>query len=166
MDADQPIRATVVTVSDEIHAGLDVNRAGALALELLAGHGVRAELVVVPDDREQIRSAVFEAVGAGARVVMTCGGTGIGPSDVTVDAVTPMLAYQVPGICEEIRRRGAAHVASALVSREVAGVLLAPPASGFVLTAPGSRGGVRDAIGVVGPLLGYVIAQLDGARHT
>jgi molybdenum cofactor synthesis domain-containing protein len=165
MDEGRQIRVTVVTVSDEIHSGKDSNRAGPLAVDLLAAHGVRAELVVVPDDQEQIRSAVAAAGISGSRMVLTCGGTGIGPSDVTVDAVTPLLAYQVPGISEEIRRRGALHVASALVSREVAGVVLEAPAPVFVITTPGSRGGVRDAIEVVGPLLGYIVAQLDGAGH-
>lgn len=165
MDEGRQIRATVVTVSDEIHSGKDANRAGPLALDLLAAYGVRAELVVVPDDLEQIRSAVATAISSGARMVLTCGGTGIGPGDVTVDAVTPLLAYQVPGISEEIRRRGVIHVASALVSREVAGVVLDAPAPVFVITAPGSRGGVRDAIDVVGPLLAYIVDQLDGAGH-
>ena len=165
MDVDEQIMATVVTVSDEIHAGNDANRSGPLALELLAPHGIQAELVVVPDDQERIASAVVAAISSGARIVLTCGGTGIGPGDVTVDAVTPLLAYQVPGICEEVRRRGSIHVASALVSREVAGVGLEAPAPVFVMTAPGSRGGVRDAIDVVGPLLAYIVAQLDGGGH-
>ena len=165
MDSGKQMMATVVTVSDEINAGNDANRSGPLALELLAPYGVHAELVVVPDDQERIRSAVAAAMCSGARIVLTCGGTGIGPGDVTVDAVTPMLAYQMPGICEEVRRRGSIHVASALVSREVAGVVLEAPAPVFVMTAPGSRGGVRDAIDVVGPLLAYIVSQLDGARH-
>jgi len=164
MDAEQPIPATVITVSDEIHAGMDGNRAGLLAVELLGRHAIHTELVVVPDDIDQIRSAVEAACAAGSRLVMTSGGTGIGPSDVTVDAVAPLLTYQVPGIGEEIRRRGVAAVASALVSREIAGVILGRP-SVFVLTAPGSRGGVRDAIEVIGPLLGHIVAQLDGAGH-
>jgi len=164
MDAEPPILATVITVSDEIHAGLDGNRAGLLAVELLGRHGIHTELVVVPDDIDQIRAAVEAARAAGSRLVMTSGGTGIGPSDVTVDAVAPLLTYQVPGIGEEIRRRGMVVVASALVSREIAGVILGRP-SVFVLTAPGSRGGVRDAIEVIGPLLGHIVAQLDGAGH-
>jgi molybdenum cofactor synthesis domain-containing protein len=155
----------VVTVSDEVHSGSDENRSGPLARDLLEKHGVSTELVVVPDDPGRIRSAVAGAIHDGARVVITCGGTGIGPRDVTVDAVTPLLAYQVPGICEEIRRRGASHVASALVSREVAGVVLDAAAPVFLLTAPGSRGGVRDAIEVVGTLLAHIVAQLDGAGH-
>lgn len=156
--------ATVITVSDEIAGGRDENRAGPVAVELLSTHGASAELLVVRDDVEAIAKAVRAAAARGSRVVMTCGGTGIGPRDVTVDAVAPLLAYQVPGIAEEIRRRGAAHVASALVSREVAGVIAYDPPV-FVLTAPGSRGGVRDAVAVVGPLLAHIVAQLDGAGH-
>ena len=83
-------------------------------------------------DRAAIEAAVRAAISSGSRVVITSGGTGIGPADVTVDAVVPLLSYQVPGICEEIRRRGAAHVASALVSREGAGGVLGDP-SAFVL---------------------------------
>lgn len=156
----------VITVSDEISAGLDDDRAGALAVDLLAGEGVAvSRLVVVPDEVDRIVDAVREAVAGGARVVLTCGGTGIGPTDLTVAAVAPLLAFEIPGICEEIRRRGREHVASAIISREVAGVVRDGAASAFLLTAPGSRGGVRDAIGVVGPLLGYIVGQLDGAGH-
>ncbi|MCC6498549.1 MAG: MogA/MoaB family molybdenum cofactor biosynthesis protein [Propionibacteriaceae bacterium] len=164
MGADQTIRATVITVSDEIHSGMDGNRAGLLAVELLGRHDIHTDLVVVPDDVGAIRMAVEAARAAGSRLVMTSGGTGIGPADVTIEAVAPLLAYQLPGIAEEIRRRGAATVASALVSREIAGVILGAP-SVFVLAAPGSRGGVRDAIDVVGPLLAHIVAQLDGAGH-
>ncbi len=161
---DAALRATVITVSDEVASGRDENRAGPVAVAELEIQGVAAALVVVADDVDAIRAAVTAAVRGGARVVITSGGTGIGPTDVTAEAVAPLLSYQLPGICEEIRRRGAEHVASALVSREVAGVILGEPST-FVLTAPGSRGGVRDAIGVVGPLLEHIVAQLDGAGH-
>ena len=158
------LRAAVITVSDEIASGADVNRAGPLAVALLAAHGATARLLVVRDRAPEIADAVLTAVAEGARAVLTSGGTGIGPTDVTVDAVAPLLSYQVPGIAEEIRRRGAVHAPAALVSREVAGVIVGNP-SAFVLTAPGSRGGVRDAIETVGPLLGHIVAQLDGAGH-
>jgi molybdenum cofactor synthesis domain-containing protein len=164
MEADRQIQATIVTVSDEIHSGMDGNRAGLLAVELLGRSSIRTDLVVVPDDIGQIRAAVGAARAAGSRLIITSGGTGIGPTDVTVDAVAPLLSYVVPGIGEEIRRRGAATAPSALVSREVAGVITGNP-SVFVLTAPGSRGGVRDAIDVIGPLLAHIVAQLDGAGH-
>lgn len=163
MDA-HSLQATVITVSDEVAEGRDANRAGPVAVELLATLGVTADLVVVPDRVDVITAAVQMAIADGSRIVITSGGTGIGPSDVTVDAVTPLLSYQIPGLVEEIRRRGAEHVPPALVSREVAGVVLGNPST-FVLTAPGSRGGVRDAIDVVGPLLAYIVDRLDGAGH-
>jgi molybdenum cofactor synthesis domain-containing protein len=158
------LRATVITVSDEVASGKDENRAGPIAVAELEIQGLQADLLVTADEVDAIRAAVAAAIGSGSRVVITSGGTGIGPTDVTIDAVTPLLTYQLPGLVEEIRRRGAEHVASALVSREVAGVIVGEPST-FVLTAPGSRGGVRDAIGVVGPLLEYIVAQLDGAGH-
>jgi molybdenum cofactor synthesis domain-containing protein len=161
---DTALRAVVITVSSEIASGADENRAGPVAVAELAALGVEADLRVVADDVAEIAAAVSTAIERGARVVITSGGTGIGPTDLTVDAVAPLLSYQVPGIAEELRRRGVAHVASALVSREVAGVVLGVTPA-FVLTAPGSRGGVRDAIAIVGPLLAHIVAQLDGAGH-
>jgi molybdenum cofactor synthesis domain-containing protein len=158
------LRATVITVSDEVAAGHDDNRAGPIAVAELEIQGLQADLVVVADEADAIRASITAAIRAGSRVVITSGGTGVGPSDLTADAVAPMLTYQLPGLCEEIRRRGAEHVASSLVSREVAGVIVGEPST-FVLTAPGSRGGVRDAIGVVGPLLEYIVGQLDGDGH-
>lgn len=158
------LRATVITVSDEVASGGDENRSGPIAVAELEIQGLQAELVVVADEADAIRAAITAAIQGGSRVVITSGGTGIGPTDRTVDAVAPLLSYPLPGLAEEIRRRGAEHVSAALVSREVAGVIVGEPST-FVLTAPGSRGGVRDALGVVGPLLEYIVAQLDGAGH-
>lgn len=159
------LRATVITVSDEIAHG-DEDRGGTLAETLLTQLGVEVTRAVVPDDPIQLVAAVTSAIADGSRFVMTCGGTGIGPHDRTSDVVGGLLTFQIPGIAEEIRRRGLAHTPQSLVSREVAGAIV--PARGapvLVLCAPGSRGGVRDALEVVGPVLGYVIDQLDGAGH-
>lgn len=161
-----PLLATVITVSDEVAAGLDSDRSGPVAERLLVEAGCAVITRVVPDDQRQLEAAITAAITAGSRVVMTCGGTGIGPRDHTTEVVSRLLSFQMPGIGEEIRRRGIAHAKPALVSREVAGAIV--PTSGppvFVLAAPGSRGGVRDAIDVVGPVLGYIIEQLDGAGH-
>lgn len=161
------LAGAVIVVSDDVAHGRDDDRAGPVAVSELAAHGVRASLQVVGDDVTAIAEAVRGAGAAGARVVMTCGGTGVGPTDVTVDAVRPLLAREMPGIVEEIRRRGSARTPVALVSGEVAGVMTTGVARPVVvLTAPGSRGGVRDAVGVIGPLLRYVVGQLDGAGHS
>ena len=166
MTAGQGVRARVITVSDEVAGGTDADRSGPVALELLAGLGFDTSTTVVPDDPDAIRAAVRDAIGEHARVVLACGGTGIGPRDHTPEAIRGLLSLEIPGIAEEIRRRGIAHTPQALVSRPVAGAVLGqghPPV--LVLAVPGSRGGVRDALDVVGAQLGYIIDQLDGAGH-
>ena len=157
------LRAVVLTVSDEVASGADADRAGPVAAALLADLGCEVISAVVPDEPDAIVAAVRKAIATGARVVLASGGTGIGPRDRTPQAVRGILAFEIPGIAEEIRRRGLAHAAQALISREVAGVVTGdhPPA----LAGPGSRGGVRDALAVVGDQLGYIADQLDGAGH-
>lgn len=165
-DGTAGLPARVITISDEVIAGSDEDRGGLLAVDLLAQAGALVDRVVVPDRPESIRQAVEDAIADGVRVVLTCGGTGIGPSDHTAEVMADLLSFEIPGIAEEIRRRGAEQTPLALVSRQVAGAIVRPgrPAV-FVLASAGSRGGVRDALAVVGGLLGYVIEQLDGAGH-
>jgi molybdenum cofactor synthesis domain-containing protein len=160
------LRATVITVSDEVASGKDSDRGGPVASELLTELGLDVVGQVVSDDEAQLEGALQDAIASGARFVMTCGGTGIGPRDLTSDVIARHLAFEIPGIAEEIRRRGKEHTAQALVSREIAGVIT--PDTGprvLVLCAPGSRGGVRDAIGVVGPMLNHIVEELDGKGH-
>ncbi|MGC4152327.1 MAG: MogA/MoaB family molybdenum cofactor biosynthesis protein [Propionicimonas sp.] len=161
------IRATAITVSDEVASGADADRGGPVAAGLLGELGCEVTSAAVGDDPSAIVAAIRDAIAGGSRVVLACGGTGIGPRDLTSQAVRELLAFEIPGIAEEIRRRGLAHTPQALVSREVAGVVTGPghrPA--LVLAIPGSRGGIRDALAVIGDQLGYIIDQLDGAGHT
>ncbi len=160
-----PLRAAVITVSDEVASGADADRGGPVAFALLGELGWDVVTAVVPDDAGAIVAAVRSAIAGGARVVLASGGTGIGPRDHTPEAIRGMLAFEIPGIAEEIRRRGLAHTPQALVSREVAGVVVGDRPPALVLAVPGSRGGVRDALGVVGDQLSYIIDQLDGAGH-
>ncbi len=164
---DAGLAAAVLVVSTEVASGADADRGGPVAVALLRDLGIVAEKTAVPDDPDLIRAAILDAIGAGARVVLACGGTGIGPHDHTAAVVGGLLSFEMPGIAEEIRRQGYGHTPIALVSREVAGVVCredGPPV--LLLAVPGSRGGIRDALGVVGPLLGYIIDQLDGAGHS
>lgn len=159
------LRAVVLTVSDEVASGADADRAGPVAAALLADLGCEVISAVVPDEPDAIVAAVRKAIATGARVVLASGGTGIGPRDRTPQAVRGILAFEIPGIAEEIRRRGLAHTPQALISREVAGVVTGDHPPALVLAVPGSRGGVRDALAVVGDQLGYIADQLDGAGH-
>nr|NLD41542.1 MogA/MoaB family molybdenum cofactor biosynthesis protein [Actinomycetales bacterium] len=158
------VTGTVITVSDRVSAGTREDRSGPLAVTLLADHGVVcAPPVVVPDEVEAIRTAIRVAVAAGSAVVVTTGGTGISPRDVTPDAVAPLLRAELTGVAEQIRRRGLESTPLAGLSRGLVGVTEDAPA--LVVCAPGSSGGVRDSLEVVGPLIGHILDQLAGGDH-
>src|SRR5262249_22353173 len=120
-----------------------------------------ATRVVVPDDLEAIRAAVRSAVDGGAKVVITTGGTGLAPTDVTPEAVRALLDREVPGVAEVLRLAARDRVPTSVLSRGVAGTV----GAAFVVTLPGSPGGVRDGMTVLAPLLGHVVDQLAGGDH-
>ena len=152
------MRTRVITVSDRSFAGLRENTTGPLLVSLL---GAEEPTVVVPDEREAIAAAVKAAVADGYDLVVTTGGTGIAPRDVTPEAVQPLLDRELPGVIEAIRTDGRATVPTAVLSRGVAGVI----GSTFVVTLPGSTGGVRDGAQVVLALAQHVVDQLAGHDH-
>lgn len=159
-------RAAVITCSDRAAANLYEDRSGPVLREGLTGLGFEVDPpVVVPDDSEVIALRIAEAVASGARVVLTTGGTGVGPRDLTVEATLPLLAYELPGIAEAVRAKGASKTPLAALSRGLAGVVGTGEGRAFVFNAPGSRGGARDALAVLGPLLVHIVQQLDGADH-
>ncbi|KTR10741.1 MogA/MoaB family molybdenum cofactor biosynthesis protein [Curtobacterium luteum] len=155
-------RAGVLVVSTQAATDSALDRTGPVIAAWLREHGFTvAEPTIVPDGGP-IAETITGEVLAGARVVITTGGTGVTPTDRTPEAVAPLLDLELPGIIEEIRRRGLAGAGpTALLSRGVAGV-----ASGaLVVTLPGSRGGVVDGLDVLDGLLDHVLAQLHGAGH-
>ena len=151
--------ARVVTVSDRCAHGEREDLSGPLAARLLADAGIAAgPVVVVPDGVESVRAAIAAALADGCRLVLTTGGTGIGPRDVTPEATAPLLA-------DAIRRRGEASAPTACLGRGLVGISARGADAALVVNAPGSPGGVRDAVAVVAPLLGHVLDQLDGGDH-
>ena len=161
-----PHRACVITCSDRAAADVYEDRSGPILRDGLAALGFEVSApVILPDEAGLIAAAVEAAVAGGARVVLTTGGTGVGPRDVTVEATRPLLAYEVPGIAEAVRAAGLVKTPLSSLSRGVAGVIDADGRRAFVFNAPGSRGGARDALTVLGPLLGHIVDQLVGADH-
>ena len=155
-------RAAVITVSDRSHGGLRHDSSGPLLASLLAELGFAiGDPAVVPDDVEAVQTAIRAAVAAGNDIVVTTGGTGFAPRDVTPEAVRPMLERDAPGIVEALRQYRRDEVPTTILSRAVAGTV----GSSFVVTLPGSTGGVRDGVSVLAPVVGHLVAQLRGGDH-
>jgi molybdenum cofactor synthesis domain-containing protein len=153
-----PWRAAVVTVSDRSSRGERPDASGPLLASLLRELELTvADPVVVPDDVGAVQQALLAAASV-ADLVVTTGGTGLSPRDVTPEATRPLLDRELPGIAEALRQRGAASVPTAVLSRGLAGAVGAT----LVVNLPGSTGGVRDGVAVLAPVLGHALAQLRG----
>jgi len=154
-------RAAVITVSDRSHGGLRHDASGPLLATLLGELGFQvSDVVVVPDEVPDIAAAVTAAAAA-HDLVVTTGGTGLNPRDVTPEAVLPLLDRAVPGLAEALRAENRSAVPTTILSRAVAGTV----GQALVVTLPGSTGGVRDGVTVLAPVVGHAVAQLRGGDH-
>ena len=158
------LRAAVITVSDRSARGERADEHGPLICEALEAAGYVATPMLVPDGEMSVEAAVRGAIATGARVVITTGGTGITPRDLTPEGTRAVIANELPGIPEQIRARGLKAAPAAALSRGIAGITAGPTPS-FVVNFPGSRGGVEDGLAVVLPLLPHLLAQLEGGDH-
>lgn len=154
--------AVVLTCSTRAARGIYPDRGGPLVVAALREWGCAVpEPTVVPDGPE-VAAALAAALATGPDLVLTTGGTGIGPADGTPEATRPLLDRELPGVAEAIRAAGvAAGVATASLSRGLAGTA----GTAVVVNLPGSTGGVRDALRVLEPVLPHAVAQLHGGDH-
>ncbi|MGH3122799.1 MAG: MogA/MoaB family molybdenum cofactor biosynthesis protein [Streptosporangiaceae bacterium] len=157
------IRALAVTASNRAAGGVYEDRSGPVLAELLGAAGCTVDGPLVVPDGEPVEAALRSALADGYDVVVTTGGTGLTPGDLTPEMTRRVIEREVPGIAEALRAAGAAAgVPSAILSRGVAGVA----GRTLIVNLPGSTGGVRDGMAVLGPVLGHAISQINGGDHT
>jgi len=155
------MRAAVITVSDGVHAGVREDVSGDLLEELLRGDGFDVLRRVVPDETATIASAIRD-LAEESLLILTTGGTGFAPRDVTPEATRAVLEREAPGIAEAIRADAIARTPHALLSRGVAGLV----GGTLVVNLPGSAGGCRDGFAVIQPALRHGLELAAGDTTT
>ena len=151
----------MLTVSDGVHAGERDDASGVLLEELLEEEGFDVVRRVVPDERELIASAIAE-LASKALLILTTGGTGFAPRDVTPEATQAVLDRDAPGIAEAIRADALTRTPHALLSRGAAGLR----GETLIVNLPGSPGGCRDGFAILRPALRHGLELAGGDRET
>jgi molybdenum cofactor synthesis domain-containing protein len=156
------MRALVVTASNRAAAGLYPDKSGQLLAGLLAEAG--CEQVdgprVVPDG-EPVEAVLREGVREGYDVIVTTGGTGLTPQDLTPEMTRRVIDKEIPGIAEAIRQANREKVPTSILSRGLAG----QAGTTLIVNLPGSSGGVRDGMAVLAPVLRHAVDQIRGGDH-
>lgn len=155
-------RALVVTVSDRSAAGERSDGGGPIAVSHLRSRGFEcADAMIVPDGADSVSGALRSGIADGARVIITTGGTGVGPRDLTPEGTREVLEREVPGIAEELRRAAAAALPAGMLSRGLSGVA----GGALIVNLPGSPSAVREGMPIILSVADHVVAQLDGGDH-
>jgi molybdenum cofactor synthesis domain-containing protein len=155
------IRARVIVASNRAAAGTYPDTSGPRLVAGLRELGCEVDEPVVVPDGEPVGAALRKAIADGVDAVLTSGGTGINPTDRTPEMTRAVLDYEIPGIAEAIRAYSRDKVPAAALSRGLAGVA----GRTLVINLPGSSGGARDGLAVLGPILAHAVEQLHGGDH-
>jgi len=156
------LKATVITASNRAAAGVYEDTGGPVIAEALTALGFSVDGPVVVPDGQPVADAIRSALDGGARAILTTGGTGLTPTDLTPEMTRPFLDREVAGVAEAIRAHGSAKgVPTAALSRGLAGIA----GEALIVNLPGSKGGVKDGLAVVVPLLLHAVEQIVGSDH-
>ncbi|OAT69786.1 molybdenum cofactor biosynthesis protein [Mycobacteroides immunogenum] len=151
--------ARVIVASTRAASGQYPDKTGPIIAEWLGAQGFRVEELAVVPDGDAVGDAIRAALGVS--LVITTGGTGLSPTDATPEQTTALLDYQIPGLSDAIRRSGLPAVPTSILSRGVCGVA----GRTLVVNLPGSTGGVRDGLAVLGGVLNHALDQIAGGDH-
>lgn len=154
------IKAGVLTISNKGFRGQRNNESGAVVADLLTKAGyLVAKQHIVPDDQERIARCLIDWVDKGGlRLIVTTGGTGVSPTDVTPEAMLSVIDYQIPGMAEAMRAASLKKTPHAMLSRAIVGVR----GTSLIVNLPGSPDGARDNLSVVLPALSHGLAKVGG----
>jgi molybdenum cofactor biosynthesis protein B len=156
------MKARVITVSDRVSRGEADDRSGPTAVEKLAAFGIQAQVEVIPDGIEPVTEALERCVREDLELVVTTGGTGLGPRDVTPDATAQVIERPAPGLAEAMRAVTFGRNPHGMLSRGVAGIA----GSTLIVNLPGSVKGVEESLDVIGPALDHAVSLLRSRPST
>lgn len=160
-----PLPALVITVSDRSFSGEREDRGGPIAVGLLRDAGWHCpDAEIVADGVDSVADALRRAVARGIRLVVTTGGTGVGPRDLTPEGTRRVITREIPGIAEELRRSGLADTPLSVLSRGLAGIV--DPAGMLVVNLPGSTRAVASGVPMVLGVAGHILDQVEGGDHS
>ncbi|MCF8554238.1 MAG: MogA/MoaB family molybdenum cofactor biosynthesis protein [Candidatus Nanopelagicales bacterium] len=155
--------AVIITASNRASAGVYSDTSGEILFAGLASLGyVVAKPIVIPDDVTKIQAEIKRAVQDKIDLIVTTGGTGVSPHDVTPEATAPLLEKLIPGIPESLRAHSRDRVPTTDLSRGLAGVT----GQSLIINLPGSPGGAKDGLVIIERLAGHVHDQVAGIDHT
>jgi molybdenum cofactor synthesis domain-containing protein len=157
----------VITVSDRSAVGAREDLSGPVLVDALQAAGYEPSLRVISDGEADVSAALRDALAQGSRLIVTTGGTGVGPRDRTPEGTSRVIDRELPGVAELLRADGRLHSAHAALSRGVVGVVDASASSpgALIVNLPGSAKAVREGIAVILPLVAHVLDQLAGGDH-
>ena len=159
--SNERLTAAIIVISDRAYSGERPDAAGPAAAQLFESHNVDVrESVVIPENKEAITNALTSAQEQGHDIILTAGGTGLKPNNVTPEVTRPFIDTELPALAMHIFCEGVKNSSRAGLTRGLVGVTSRDETAALIINAPGSVGGVTDTITVIGPLLPSIFEQL------